>query len=187
MAVSKYVYNKLVVSARLKQEIEADGGITTDIDHMVRAGSEIRIWMADELSGAEETALDAVVTAHTATALPIDPEQYEESDTDTHETTESDYVVMESMSVTPAAGTYGVTLSGSGEMSSNNKKAYYALFIDDDVVAHSVRRKYNKKAETLFTQAELELDGTQTVEARFKISGGAFKVYERSLILRRNR
>ena len=187
MASTPYPYVKAVDGFRLEQEILDSVDITVALESISGNATNVTVRMADALSGPEETALDALVAAHINTPWedPEIPNQYEAASTTEHQTTNPDYDDMEGMTLTPAAGTYTVTFSGSGEMSNNNKKAYYAIYVDGAVVAHSVRRKDNKKTESLFTQAEVTVDGTEVVDIRFKVSDGSFKVYERTLTLRR--
>lgn len=70
MALTEYTYTKSVNLRVLTDEIVADAGIIVALDHMNTNGTALSVWMADVLPGAEETALDAVVSAHTNPAEP---------------------------------------------------------------------------------------------------------------------
>ncbi len=74
MALTKYTYSKDVNITVLSDEVEADGGITTALDHIDLIDDAdpdtVDIWFVDAISGAEETALDAVVAAHANPSVP---------------------------------------------------------------------------------------------------------------------
>lgn len=61
-----------VAPPSLRQEILDDAGITTAFDYINTAGDVLDIYFTGTLSGAEITALDAVVLAHTAAATALD-------------------------------------------------------------------------------------------------------------------
>ncbi len=70
MALTEYTYTKNVNPRVLGDEIAADAGIIVALDHIDTNDTALSVWMADVLPGGEETALDAVVSAH---ANPVDP------------------------------------------------------------------------------------------------------------------
>ena len=70
MALTEYTYTKNVNPRVLSDEIEADGGIIVALDRIDTDDDALSIWMADVLPGGEETALDAVVSAHTNPGNP---------------------------------------------------------------------------------------------------------------------
>lgn len=74
MALTKYTYAKDSNITVLADEILADVGITTALDHIdldeIPGPDTVDVWFVDPISGAEETALDAVVAAHTNPAYP---------------------------------------------------------------------------------------------------------------------
>ena len=74
MALTKYTYSKDANISVLGDEVLADAGITTALDHIDLIDDAdpdtVDIWFVDPISGAEQTALDAVVSAHTNPAVP---------------------------------------------------------------------------------------------------------------------
>ncbi|MEE8575788.1 MAG: hypothetical protein V3T31_00905 [candidate division Zixibacteria bacterium] len=70
MAVTEYTYTKAVNLTVLADEIAADVGIIIALDHISTEDTALSVWMADVLPGPEETALDAVVSAHGNPAQP---------------------------------------------------------------------------------------------------------------------
>ena len=74
MALTKYTYSKDANITVLADEVLADAGITTVLDHIDLIDDAdpdtVDIWFVDAISGAEQTALDAVVSAHTNPAVP---------------------------------------------------------------------------------------------------------------------
>ncbi len=71
MALTEYTYTKSVNPRVLSDEIAADGGIIVALDHIDTDDDALSVWMADVLPGGEETALDAVVSAHANPANPV--------------------------------------------------------------------------------------------------------------------
>ena len=74
MALTKYTYSKDANISVLEDEVLADPGITTALDHIDKIDDAdpdtVDIWFVDPITGAEQTALNAVVTAHTNPAVP---------------------------------------------------------------------------------------------------------------------
>ncbi len=74
MALTKYTYSKDANISILEDEVLADAGITTALDHIDLIDDAdpdtVDIWFVDPISGAEETALIAVVAAHANPAYP---------------------------------------------------------------------------------------------------------------------
>ena len=102
MAV-KYSYTKFANLSVLTDEIEADGGITTALDHLDAVDDALDIWFDSAISGAEETALDAVVSAHTNPATidaSYERDDQEVGDAATVSTTSNAYVDMAGMTIT---------------------------------------------------------------------------------------
>ncbi len=74
MALTKYTYSKDANISVLEDEVLADAGITTALDRIDLIDDAdpdtVDIWFVDAISGGEQTALDAVVSAHTNPASP---------------------------------------------------------------------------------------------------------------------
>ena len=74
MALTKYTYSKDANITVLTDEVLADVGITTSLNHIdldeLPGPDTVDIWFVNAISGAEETALDAVVAAHTNPTVP---------------------------------------------------------------------------------------------------------------------
>lgn len=66
--ISSETANGSVNSDMLTAEIEGDGAITTALSHIDTASGQAFIYFDGDLSGAEQTALDAVVAAHQGVA-----------------------------------------------------------------------------------------------------------------------
>ena len=70
MATTKYTYSKTVNVERLHSEVVASVNLTIALDSITAKSSSVDIYMKAALTGAEETALSDLVTAHVATPLP---------------------------------------------------------------------------------------------------------------------
>jgi len=104
--------------------------------------------------------------------------------------TSTTYVVINSMTVTPASGTYIVMFSSSANASATGADINYAIHKAAVIVAQSERNlDFNGGAATngfdtaLHTQAIVTVDGTQAIDVRGKTSTGNFVVHERNIIL----
>ncbi len=60
----------IVASDRLKMQIEENSTITTTLETIVSQVSVIDFWFETALTGAEETALDTIVTNHSGLGIP---------------------------------------------------------------------------------------------------------------------
>ena len=58
---------------RLDRDIRASSSFSIALDRIDTSGDDCDIWFRDVLPGGEETALDALVAAHTGQALPSEP------------------------------------------------------------------------------------------------------------------
>jgi hypothetical protein len=102
----------------------------------------------------------------------------------------SEYILLPSMTMTPAAGTYKFSFSGSGAVVDNTQLAWIALFKDGTLVQHTERQigiggthDHAPLSLPLSTQAVLTVNGSEAVETRYKSSDGeVFTVHDRSLI-----
>lgn len=63
----------VVASDRLQREIDEDATITSACEAIVPMMSDILFCFSTALSGAEETALDTIITNHSGVGLPDDP------------------------------------------------------------------------------------------------------------------
>ena len=105
-------------------------------------------------------------------------------------TTSSSYTLINSMTTTPASGTYLVSFSSSGNSTNTGADANYALFNDGTIIQHTERNlNYGGGSHAsgfdsaLHTQAITTVNGSQVIQLRYKRSVGTFNVHERSMIL----
>ena len=124
-------------------------------------------------------------------ALSVPLLNYQMASTDATSTTSStSYVVIDSMTVTPIAGTWWVSFSSSGNGSAQNADLDFAIFMDGSVVSGTTRRNGHQSGQQnkdtvrpMHTQAIIATTGTEVIDVRYKTSSGTFSVYERNLIL----
>lgn len=113
------------------------------------------------------------------------------SATITTSTTSGSYIVINSMTSTPASGTYFVSFSTSGSHSSKDSDACYAIYSAGSKVVHSERNfAWSGGADTknfntsMYTQAVVTVNGSQAIDVRYHNGGsGTFTIYERSMTL----
>jgi uncharacterized lipoprotein YehR (DUF1307 family) len=108
----------------------------------------------------------------------------------TTSTTSTTYTIMNTMSITPAAGTYFVTFSASGRGSATNADHQYALHSAGVIIAHSERMDGENSAAAnstttrcYYTQAIITVNGAEQITLQYKTSAGTLTVFERSLIV----
>lgn len=105
------------------------------------------------------------------------------STTEIASTTSESYVDLDSMGVTPGAGTYLVIFSASGKLSLGNSLANYIIKNNGTNVLHSERNLSGDGIKTLYTQSIETVSDSEEINVQFKTDGGTFTIYERNLIL----
>ena len=105
-------------------------------------------------------------------------------------TTSSTYQVINSMTLTPASGTYLVTFSSSADGSSGMGQYDYSIFLGGTEQTHSTRNLLYTAGThvagarlTMHSQAIVTANGSQAIDVRFKASSGTFNVYARNMYL----
>jgi len=199
MALTKYTYSKDANISVLTDEVLADAGITTALDHINLIDDAdpdtVDIWFVDAISGAEETALDAVVSAHTNPAYST--ESYERDDQEVGDTaiistTSLTYVDMAGMVVTTFHhddGTldYQVVFNMTCDVSSANKVINIKLVADGVDVPFSERVLDASAGNTKFnlgTLGSVALANAKVIKIQWKISAGTVNAYDRCLLVR---
>lgn len=137
----------------------------------------------------------AVVKSATGTAVAVDTTTVkivsnkltslipsaEATDLSLSQITSTAYVNMAGMTLTPVAGVYNVSFSGSFNSNTNGSNVWVCLFVGGVQVAHSERAVIPQFATTLsfasitlnlMTQAWATVNGSQAIEVKWKITGG---------------
>ena len=163
---------------------------TVEASQLATSGTAVTI------SGAAPPSIGQVLKATSATTATW---QNEDSATITNSivsatadtsTTSTTYTLMNSMTTTPASGTYLVSFSSSGNSSSTGSNVNYALFNNGTIIQHTERNfNYGGGGHTngydaaLHTQAVTTVNGSQAIEVQYKTSSGTMNIHERSMIL----
>lgn len=175
----------------LKTDINADATInTTRTCQSVSTHDDIlTIRFDDNLTNPTQTnALTSVLSAYVYSA-PVSDKVVNASTTVI--TTSGVYIPINGMSITPTAGSYVVMFSATASHSKDKKDSQYAIFVDDTIVQNSERdfgwdggADFKNCRITIYTQAEVTVDGTQTIYVCWHDGGdGEFSCYERNLIV----
>lgn len=105
-------------------------------------------------------------------------------------TTSTSYTQVNSISSTPAAGTYMVSFTASGKGNSDDQEMQVCIYNDGSAVAHTERdygfeadANNNDRRFAIHTQALVTVNGSQTIDVRYKTNTGTFSIYERSMVL----
>lgn len=100
-------------------------------------------------------------------------------------TISSTYNVISGMTSTPSAGMYVVLFSSTGSTSKSSAIINYGIFINGTLVDSSERtyRGTTSTTHTLYTQAKVTVNGSQTIDIRYKTSDGTFTVGIRNMLL----
>jgi len=105
----------------------------------------------------------------------------------TTSTTSQSYVLLNSMTKTPASGTYHVSFSASGycEEKKDSYDCELAIFKDGNIIksTHRLLNQHHGSALHLHSQAIIHVNGTHTITVRYRSQNGSFFIYERSMIL----
>lgn len=110
-----------------------------------------------------------------------------EASGDTTETSVTDVLVV-SMTLTPASGTYAVTFTSSVELSANNSVAFFSIYSAGSQVAASERKAMRGAGQgdvgLPFTcVAKVTVNGSQAIEGRVRVSAGTATIHQRTLML----
>lgn len=160
---TEFIFVKAANVTVLREEIEADAGITTALDFIIVTGTDLHINFVTNLSGAEETALNAVVAAHTG--VPViepgveepPPDGVDESDpttgsnnfydkqsvllTNTVTTTSESFVDVPGMTLTTndldEVGCYILTFNGDYNHDDKSGKLEFRILVDGSSVVLS--------------------------------------------------
>jgi hypothetical protein len=93
------------------------------------------------------------------------------------------------MSITPSAGTYKVDFSCSGSGTNTNNSYLVSIFINEQQETASERELFISGNPVtgirvpFHSQAIITANGSQTIEARFRVTAGTFSIYERNLAI----
>ena len=104
-------------------------------------------------------------------------------------TTSTTYVTINTMTVTPASGTYLVMFSASGNLSNANATGLYGIHNNGTLTGHSERVISTAGGQTVgineaFHSQSIEtVTGVEAIDVRYQLDTGTFTVHERSLIL----
>jgi len=199
MALTKYTYSKDANISVLQDEVLADPGITTAVDRIDLIDDAdpdtVDIWFVDPISGAEETALDAVVAAHTNPAnldTSYERDDQEVGDSASLSTTSNTYIDMTGMTITTNHhdnGTlnYQLQFNMAWDVSSANKLVTIKLVADGVDVPFSERGfdagSGNKKFN-LGTLGAVILANAKVIKVQWKIDAGTVTAYNRCLLVR---
>ena len=110
-----------------------------------------------------------------------------EASGDTTETSATD-VLVASMTLTPAAGTYAVTFTSSVELSANNSAAFFSIYSAGSQVAASERKAQRGAGQgdvgLPFTcAAKVTVNGSQAIEGQVRVSAGTATIHQRTLMI----
>jgi hypothetical protein len=86
----------------------------------------------------------------------------------------------------PESGTYIVNFSSSAKLSLQNNTYEYAIFKAGIIVQQSNRILFpnnNNNIQLISTQSTISVNGSESINIKYKTTGGTFTVYERNLIL----
>ncbi len=105
-------------------------------------------------------------------------------------TSSSGYTLINGMATTPEAGTYMVTFSGQGYGTSNDQEMRIAIYVNGSEQSYSERdygydsnSNNNSMRYTMHIEAIVTVDGTESIEARYRTNSGTFNISKRSMIL----
>ena len=124
-------------------------------------------------------------------ALSVSILNYQQiSASDTSTTSSGSFVVINSMTITPAAGTWMVMFSTSGSGNQQNANMDIAIYKNGTIVADTLRKQgyFSSQANAdtkrnIYTQSIVTTNGSEAIDVRYKVSAGTFTIHERNLIL----
>lgn len=178
-------------TGKLIEELQNDTTVAggPDIEELQHEPSTdlTRIIWASEPTQAEKDAAAAVVAAHSV--APEEQFHLVEATADTTTASATD-VVVDSMTITPAAGTYKVTFVGSVAHGTSNAEIYPSIFAAGSKAAGSERRYKRGGGQGDVTvpftcRAKVTVDGMQAIEGRWRTNDWTATMHERQLSIER--
>jgi hypothetical protein len=114
---------------------------------------------------------------------PLPPTVTEVSATAETTTTSTTYVLMNGMTITPAAGNYMVWFSTAISNNSNLENDYIAIYKGGTIIQSTERRTLLAKNERVpfSTQGKVTVNGSEAIEIRWKVTNGTGSALERIL------
>jgi hypothetical protein len=160
---------------RLTQEIQTST-IVAALDHINALGSAVDIIFKADLTAAEKTTLESLVSVHTGVPLSIDFNEM--SSTVETSTNSSSYIVLNGMVSPPLlAGTYMVFFSGTFSTTIPllaNPAIFVACFANGAVIPQSTQTESNTVTGNVFNigfNCNVTLGQNQTIDVRWKNNG----------------
>jgi len=164
------------------------GVLASDAQHGVRGGGTqhavATVAVAGFMSSADKTKLDGIA----AGAQPDPIATLAEATGDTSDTSATD-VLMASMTLTPAAGTYLVLFTGSVESSSAGASVFISIYSGGVQVGAS-EREFRRPgllggstAGSFACVAKVVVNGAQAIEGRWRTTAGTMTAHERTLAI----
>lgn len=159
------------IPGKLHNLTDVDASAENPVDGQVLTFDTTNGWQPETPSGAvPPDATIAEATANTTTTSGTD-------------------VLVNSMTLTPAAGTYAVWFQGSIQHSSNNDSVYTSIYLDGSQIAASERQFMRGGSQgnviaSFACMAIVTVNGSQAIEGRWReISGGTATMFERQLLI----
>lgn len=98
-------------------------------------------------------------------------------------TTSSTYLPVSGTNFTPASGTYKVSFSASASNSQNNRIGNIALYKNENIIEDSERNVATGRSTIgINTQTTINVNGTDTINLRYKVSSGSFTIYKGNIV-----
>ena len=114
-----------------------------------------------------------------------DPSTIAEAATSTTTTSTTD-VLVTGMSITPESGTYLVWFSSSASNATSNNSVYVSIYAGGTQAVASERHIITKSAGDtggIACSAKVIVNGTQTIEAQWRVDGSTGTLYQRTLVI----
>jgi hypothetical protein len=190
--MSEFTYTKSITSDfggnlnidNLQNEIIAQG-LTPILVRIDRLGDSIDVVFDSELSAGEQTILNNTVIPNHNNEETID-DNLSVNSIIYEGISSNSYIDMDSMTLMPESGTYIVNFSSSAKLSLQNNTYEYAIFKAGIIVQQSNRILFpnnNNNIQLISTQSTISVNGSESINIKYKTTGGTFTVYERNLIL----
>lgn len=204
MTITSYTYaltdflNNKVELSKLRQEIEdvTASGIVTALHvrpsmTVVSNVAKCRFTFVDVLPAGEQTALDNLVAAHDGDPIPAVQNIFQEDRVVVTQITSTEYTALDGMGITPGSGHYIVHFSATADLTSNNADITYALFVNNIEITHTEKKLKRGggqgaiRLEPAIHDYVTNVGNGESIEIKWKVSGGTGSTYQRTLIVER--
>lgn len=164
------------------EDVEVFGALLVPVSE--GSANQDSVW---KLTTNDPITVDTTSLSFTELGAAGAPDCYQATATGDTQTTSASDVLVDSMSITPAAGDYLVEFSSAVEHGTNNASVWMSIYVGGSQIAHSERRftrggGQGNVTDPFHCQARVNANGSQAIEAKWRTSTGTATMHQRNIV-----